>query len=60
MNTKLSSKFWLNLFKKNFNRGFTLTELAIVITVTGFLPALVMPFYLNHHNLLQNQTIVKK
>lgn len=46
--------------KKNINRGFTLRELIIVITVTGAIPAVVMPWCLNHYDLLQQQTISKK
>ena len=47
-------------FKKNITRGFTLSELMIVIVVTGFIPAVVMPWYLNHYDLRPQQTVTEK
>lgn len=47
-------------FKKNINTGFTLSELMIVIIVTGFIPAVVMPWYLNHYDVRRQQTVSRK
>lgn len=46
--------------KKNLTRGFTLSELMIVIVVTGLLPAVVMPWYLNHYDLRPQQKVSVK
>jgi len=37
------------LNNKNKTKGFTLTELLIVIVITGIFPAFAMTFLLNHH-----------
>ena len=60
MKNKLHYSYLKPWFKKNLTRGFTLSELMIVIVVTGFLPAVVMPWYLNHYDLLQQQTVTEK
>jgi competence protein ComGC len=55
MKTKLNPeclKPWLN---KKSNRGFSITELLIVILMTGFMPAIFMPWFLNYYDSHPNQ-----
>lgn len=55
MKTKLhpeSLKPWL---KNKSNRGFSITELLIVILMTGLIPAIVMPWFLKYYDSYPNQ-----
>lgn len=55
MKTKVNPSYLQSLSKENENKGFTLTELLIVIVITGIIPAIVMPLFLNHYNFDQAQ-----
>lgn len=58
MKKKLNTSYLQGLVKKTANKGFTLTELLVVIVITGVMPAIVMPFLLNHYDLRQQQNII--
>ncbi len=60
MKNKLKCVYLKHLFNKNLNRGFTRTELLLVIVMTGFMPALIMPCILHHHDLHKTQIYLSK
>lgn len=50
-----------NLFyltEKNFNRGFTFTQLLIVIAITGVMPAVFMPWLIHRVALPEYRILV--
>lgn len=55
MKTQLNGVYLKQFLKKNLNRGFSLTELLLVIVMTGVMPAIIMPYVLHHANLHEAQ-----
>lgn len=51
MSIKSKSSYSQSLAKKSGKKGFTLTELLLVVVVTAILPAVTIPFVLDHYNL---------
>lgn len=53
-----------NLLKKNFqqnlNKGFSLSELLIVILITGIIPAAIVPCLVFHYQLHEQQISLGK
>ena len=64
MKNQLNFNPWQNLLKENFkqnlNRGFSLSELLIVILITGIIPAAIAPYLVSHYQLHEQQISLDK
>lgn len=64
MKNQLNFNRWQNLLKKNFqqnlNRGFSLSELLIVILITGIIPAAIASYLVSHYQLHEQQISLGK
>lgn len=56
----LHSNYWQNLHKQNLNKGFTLTELLLIILITGVIPAAFAPYLLSYYQLHEQQVSLDK
>lgn len=56
----LHCNYWQNLRKQNLNKGFTLTELLLVILITGVIPAAIAPYLVSHYQLHEQPISLSK